>query len=157
ETTLYLHVFDWPRDGILLVPGLKNQIKKAFLLTGKTGHSLKTEQVSGGVRVSVPPAAPDSISSTLVLRIKGAPEVDQIAIVQDPDGSIQLTASEADLHGSQIKYESGDRRDNIGFWFDPAEWAEWNVQITKPGKFEISAEIAASEAASVQVAAGTQK
>ena len=29
---LYLHVFDWPKDGELVVPGLKNQVTKAYLL-----------------------------------------------------------------------------------------------------------------------------
>jgi alpha-L-fucosidase len=30
-TTLYLHVFDWPGNGQLLVPGLKNEVTSAFL------------------------------------------------------------------------------------------------------------------------------
>ena len=30
--TLYLHVFDWPADGKLVVPGLKNQVETAYLL-----------------------------------------------------------------------------------------------------------------------------
>ncbi len=29
---LYLHVFDWPKDGELLVPGLKNKVTQAYLL-----------------------------------------------------------------------------------------------------------------------------
>jgi alpha-L-fucosidase len=156
ETTLFLHVFDWPADGRLQVPGLKNPVIKAWLL-GEKKQSLKTEQVSNGVTISVPVTAPDPVSSTVVLSIKGAPEVEQLGICQDFDGTILLQASEARLHGEQIKYESGDGLDNIGFWFDPAEWADWEVQITKPGKFEVTAEIAATGAASVQVSVGEQR
>jgi alpha-L-fucosidase len=66
-TTLYLHVFDWPAGGELLVPGLKNKIKSAWLLAAINGDD--------GVAISVPPAAPDKISSTIVLRFKGAPDI----------------------------------------------------------------------------------
>jgi alpha-L-fucosidase len=32
---LYLHVFNWPVDGRLQVPGLKSKVKKAYLLVDK--------------------------------------------------------------------------------------------------------------------------
>ena len=78
ETTLYLHVFNWPADGKLLVPGLKNQVAQAHMLqtTWLGGHKhLKTTATAEGVVVTVPVEAPDKISSTVVLKIKGAPEV----------------------------------------------------------------------------------
>ena len=68
-----------------------------------------------------------------------------------------LPASEARLHGQQIKYESGAQRDNIGFWFDPAEWADWEFMVTKPGHFELSAEIAAPQKASLELDFADQK
>jgi alpha-L-fucosidase len=71
--TLYLHVFDWPADGKLVVPGLKNTVQEAHLLA--THSKLKTSASPEGVVVSVPNATPDKISSTIVLKIKGAPEV----------------------------------------------------------------------------------
>jgi hypothetical protein len=39
------------------------------------------------------------------------------------DGVIALPATEAALHGSGLRYESGSERDNIGFWLNPEEWA----------------------------------
>jgi hypothetical protein len=66
-------------------------------------------------------------------------------------------ASEASLHGEQIKYESGDQRDNIGFWFDPSDWAEWEFTVTKPGQFELSAEIAAPDKSSLEITLADQK
>ena len=68
-TTLYLHVFDWPADGKLLVPGLKNSVQSASLLAG--GPKLRAESSAGGVTVFVPIAAPDPISSTVVLKVTG--------------------------------------------------------------------------------------
>lgn len=73
--TLYLHVFDWPADGKLLLPGLKNQIESATLLA--TGEKLKTSFSADGVTVFVPATAPDKISSTIVLKVNGALQISQ--------------------------------------------------------------------------------
>lgn len=40
--------------------------------------------------VAVPAAAPDPISSTVVLRIEGAPRTDQAPMQQESDGSVRL-------------------------------------------------------------------
>jgi alpha-L-fucosidase len=74
DNTLYLHVFDWPKDGKIMVPGLKNKAVTATLLAD--GSKLKTSTGDGGVTVSVPVIAPDAISSTIVLKLKGAVEVE---------------------------------------------------------------------------------
>jgi alpha-L-fucosidase len=72
--TLYLHVFDWPADGKISVAGLKNKINSATLLA--TGAKLKTASNAAGVTVFVPGAAPDKISSTIVLKLNGEPKVE---------------------------------------------------------------------------------
>ncbi|MBS1724264.1 MAG: alpha-L-fucosidase [Armatimonadetes bacterium] len=69
--TLYLHVFDWPTDGRLVVPGLGNQVVGAKLLAGN--KPLQVASTDGGVVVQVPKAAPDAIASVVALQIKGAP------------------------------------------------------------------------------------
>src|SRR5581483_11804405 len=80
NTTLYLHVFGhyWPQSGQLFVPGLKNQIVKAYLLKPNWlgwHKSLKVTSDPQGEIIHVPQNAPDKISATVVLKIKGAPEV----------------------------------------------------------------------------------
>jgi len=68
-TTLYLHVFDWPADGELLVPGLQNPVKFGTLLAGE--KRLSAINTAGGVVVKLPTVAPDKVSSTVVLQIAG--------------------------------------------------------------------------------------
>ena len=75
-TTLYLHVFDWPEDGRLLVPGLKNRVKQAYLMDGWQG--VKTEQTESGVVVSLPAQAPDEIVSVVVLKVSGVLDVAKV-------------------------------------------------------------------------------
>jgi alpha-L-fucosidase len=79
KTILYLHVWNWPADGQLSVPGLKNQIAKAYLLKPNLlgeHRSLKYTTDTDGVVISLPQKAPDKISSTVVVEIQGAPEIE---------------------------------------------------------------------------------
>jgi alpha-L-fucosidase len=69
--TIYLHVFDWPKDGKLLVPALAGKITGATLLAG--AKKLAVSAAGAGTTVSLPPEAPDPISSTIALRVSDVP------------------------------------------------------------------------------------
>ncbi len=71
---LYLHVFDWPK-GELVVPGLRNEVKKAYLLADAAKAPLKTTSAASGVSIKVPARAPDAIASVVVLEIEGEARV----------------------------------------------------------------------------------
>ena len=73
STVLYLHVFNWPADGKLVVPGLKSQIQKAYTLKSKNKVDVQTSDK--GMVLALPTIAPDKISSTVVLKIKGPLQV----------------------------------------------------------------------------------
>jgi alpha-L-fucosidase len=63
---LYWHVFDWPADGQLTVPGLKAQPRKVWLLADRKKKALVTRMSEAGLNITVPGSAPDAISSTIV-------------------------------------------------------------------------------------------
>jgi alpha-L-fucosidase len=71
--TLYLHVFNWPANGKLIVPGLKSKVASASLLATK--QTLKTNSSETGLEITVPANAPDQISSTIVLHVKGSIQI----------------------------------------------------------------------------------
>jgi alpha-L-fucosidase len=68
-TTLYLHVFNWPADGKLVVPGLQTKKATATMLDG--GQKLKGRSSKDGYVIEVGPTAPDAIDSVIVLKVKG--------------------------------------------------------------------------------------
>jgi len=72
NTTLYFSVFDWPKDGKLSIPGLKNEIVSARLLAGNT--TLKTQAGSDGVLINVPEKALDPIATVIKVEVKGKVE-----------------------------------------------------------------------------------
>lgn len=150
QTILYLHVFDWPQDGSLLVPGLKNKALSAKLLA--TGETLAFKNTDEGVTITVPKTAPDEISSTVVLTIAGAPDVEQtVMIKQDKNGAVKFAAYDANIHGKNLKYESGHGHDNLGFWIDPSDYADWQFEITTPGKFNVTAQVASTGSANLEI------
>jgi len=68
---LYLHVFDWPANTKLQVPGLKNKVKKAYLLADKKrAKLLVTREDKDKIIVTVPAEAPDPVNTVVVLEIK---------------------------------------------------------------------------------------
>jgi hypothetical protein len=106
--------------------------------------------------VEVPATAPDAISSTVVLKINGAPDVAVLPIIQESDGSVLLLASEASLHG-RLQYEIGGGKDSIGYWTDPADTAAWSFKVDRPGRFTVVADIAAEASGKFEVIVGGQK
>jgi alpha-L-fucosidase len=154
NTTLYLHVWNWPTDGKLLVPGLNNAVKSAKLLA--TAAKLKTSSTPDGVVINVPATAPDTISSTIVLKLKGAPEIAAVTIKPAADGSITLDAMDADLQGA-LQYETKNGTGNIGYWTDPGDSASWTFKVKQAGKFVVTTEIAALGAANYEISAGDAK
>jgi alpha-L-fucosidase len=69
-TRLYLHVFDWPAARELVLPGLSNPTKRAFLLANP-GEPLAVRRAGTHVHVALPERAPDPIASVVVLELEG--------------------------------------------------------------------------------------
>ena len=67
--TLYLHVFDWPKDGALLVP-MTNKVTRAYLLADP-GKALVAKNVEQGVSIAVPAQALDAVASVVVVEVEG--------------------------------------------------------------------------------------
>lgn len=72
-TVLYLSVFNWPKDGILMVPGLKNKVLSASLLAKGKGK-LSTQRKGDGLLMTIPQEAPDAVASVIRLELEGTVE-----------------------------------------------------------------------------------
>ncbi len=74
-TRLYLHVFDWPEDGKLIVPGIFNETMEARLLSEVNVDLLKTYRREDAIIIEVSQTAPDAMNSVVVLDIVGKPDI----------------------------------------------------------------------------------
>ena len=111
---------------------------------------LKFTQTAEGLVVELP--AQKISDLTCALKITGSnltpvtpPPTGQV-ILPDAKGEFFLSATNAELHGSQIQLETRGGLPDIGYWENGDDWVSWTVQIPEAGTFSVSAEIATPNA-----------
>jgi len=67
RTRLYLHVFDWPKDGKLAVPLASASVRQAKLLAG--GKTLSVSAEGKGISIACGSDAPDTIATVISLDV----------------------------------------------------------------------------------------
>jgi len=72
---LYLHVFDWPDDGKLVVPGLLSEPKRIYSLADKEMRALRWSRNEDAVVVTLEKQFRNPINTVIVLEVNGTPEV----------------------------------------------------------------------------------
>jgi alpha-L-fucosidase len=112
RTTLYLHMFDWPKDGRLIVPGLLTRPAIATVLGDVRKRRLKVSQERTSLVVHLPKMPPSTMPRVLQLSFKGKPDVNhppriaaEAAIFVDTI-SVSITS---DRRNVQIRYSTNGR------------------------------------------------
>ena len=123
-------MFDWPKDGSLLAP-VNGQVTKACLLS-RPGEALKVESDANGIRVTMPKEKPDPIANVVALDIEGMTATSLLRPAAD--GSIRLTAADAEICGSHLMVE-GSGPVNLGYWIDADDYATWTFRVEKAGAY----------------------
>ncbi len=153
NTTLYLHVFDWPKDELLRVPGIKAKIKDIYLLKNpKQKFAWKFED--NDLLIHSPKVIFDPINTVIVVKINGEPEItsNKPSLV---DGKIVLPADFADIHnpgyGTQARLKSFDETYKITRWIDPRVRVEWMFETREPGIYQVEAMINSKQNCAVEL------
>lgn len=113
----------------------------AALTTGRVPHPQENRQM-----------LPAAVATTESRPLDAAPP--EMAARSAP---LRLSAAQALTHGEQIRYEIGPDRDNLGFWANPSDWAQWDFDLAQPGRFQVTAEIAAVASGRFQLTVGDQR
>ena len=158
---LYLHVFQWPKNGKLLVAGLRTDVKGAYLLIDPKSDALKVKRINAyDVEITVPSQAPDSADSVVVLDCAGPVKSEFAELLLPRDANTVLHVFNGNLLGRGIKYNDGKRnRDTVMDWTNPAGSVEWPVRLMETTRFRISinyATVAKSQPGAFRVVCGNQ-
>lgn len=135
---LFLHVFDWPEDGVIELKGLNNDIVKAYMLANKQ-QELKTRKIDDITEIVVQ-APSDDINSVVVLEITGEPDVDPIVISQQGSEPLVLDYIAASTTGRAVKRfnrKGEEGRFHISKMKGPEDFIEWHVDFDKAGIYEL--------------------
>ena len=138
--TLYLHVFEWPRDGKLVVGGLQSGVKRAYLLADARCASLPVTRTNPlDILISVPQAAPDKTDSVVVLESDGKVAAGGARLLNPGFPTDTLRAFDGDLRGGRLRFGAGKTRDAyVENWTKSGESVAWPVRLTQPATFEVA-------------------
>ena len=162
---LYVHVFDWPEDRRLVLPGLVTEVTKACLMEDpQVAVKFRRSPGSRDICLELPQQPSDPVASVIVLDLAGPAQVEPVRIVADAQGRIELPAHYAEIHakhGQRAKPLSRGGRTYIGNWSNPADVVVWHFELPAAGTYrvQIDAQPASKEAIGqrARLTAGNQK
>ena len=79
---------------------------------------------------------------------------------QAADGTITMLGQHADVHGAMLRFEPLPHKNTLGYWVNPSDWASWEFEVLKPGKFTMEITYGCgngSGGSEVEFAVGPQK
>lgn len=138
---VYLTIFDWPSDGKLYVPGVRNAIKSVRI---DGGRKLKFSKEGSWLCIDVPVRCPDEMAGVVELTPEGELDIDSTAAV-DPVLETIIPIESAKVEGAEVIRAGW--MENFGEWRTKANArmsegtvARWTVDIVKPGFYDLNLE-----------------
>ncbi|HVP12505.1 MAG TPA: alpha-L-fucosidase [Phycisphaerae bacterium] len=104
-TRLYLHVFEWPAAGRLVLPGIVNEARRAYLLSDARQAPLPVSRQEDALVVQLAGPAPDPVATVVALEIAGLPDV------VDPP----TISAASDIFIDMLDIAVSTNRDNVEF------------------------------------------
>lgn len=143
---LYLHVFDWPKNGVLHIPGLETLPVRSILVGGAVNHPIRTEAENGKMIVKGLPKNPVHESATVIaLDFSEKPEISPYRIHASTDGSFVLEPADAEIEKG-VKYHDHSiaRRSRLEHWLAGA-WVTYPLYVEKASAYRVEIEVAADK------------
>ena len=141
--TLYLHIFQWPHEGRLLVGGLKNPVKKAWLLSDPS-KELSWESKGKDMCLAVPRECPDSIDTVIAVVCDGEPMVDDRRLLNG-DMTETLRTFDAQLEGGLRYGSEAERFSYVQNWREFKDAVLWKARLAKETVYDVYVRYAAPE------------
>ncbi|OUU24470.1 MAG: hypothetical protein CBC13_03470 [Planctomycetia bacterium TMED53] len=141
--SVYLHIYDWPADDILEVPGLVTAITRATMLGDrKEGRSLEISAGEQGPRISLTDLHPNAHATVIRLDLASKPVVDT-AIAPDSSGAVRLLAGSGIITGPGLRIETypgddGSAVENLGYWNNTDAQVMWEARLEGGRSYSIS-------------------
>ena len=157
-TTLYLHVFNWPEDKLLRVPGISTTVSSVKLLEDPA-QEFSSNFEGDDLLIELPSEAPDPVNTVLVVETRGSLEV-KSNMPSLTEGQVVLAADFADIHnpgyGTHAILTGSGEESRITNWVDSRVRLEWMFH-TEPGTYAVKAQVRAEESSKLLVKIGEEE
>jgi alpha-L-fucosidase len=135
---LYLHVFDWPRDGKLYLGGLKSSVAKVYLLTDPKRTFAVTRLNDKDVVINLPLKAIDTINTVLGVDVDNGLQTDSLRYVSTNNPVTRLLAFDATQAGKGFGFGDGKTdRYYVEGWKSKEQKLSWKFRTAMPADFRI--------------------
>jgi alpha-L-fucosidase len=139
DQRLYLHVFDWPEDGRLPLPGLESEIVNLRMLDKHDRRPLSVRTTPTGQELILSGDAPNPHAAVIVLDFDETPTVIN-RLSAGADGSFKLGSGRARIDSTTASYNYG-RNTRMGDFIEdlrsPADRLAWDLWVDQPGTYEV--------------------
>ncbi|HXT11487.1 MAG TPA: alpha-L-fucosidase [Candidatus Angelobacter sp.] len=153
--TVYLHVFDWPTNGQLIVGGLKSELQPHYTATPQAEErdmdiivppSFPVKRLNPlDVGITVPSAPLDKVDSVIALRCKGEIVGDSTRLLQPSFPVETLRAFDGELHGG-LRFGPGKKTDDVVMnWTKTNQYINWPVRVNSYTVYEVTVNYDADE------------
>lgn len=155
DRTLYLHVFDWPKQGHLTVGGLKTPVKRASLLSNPSlALNAKTSGMLDVVITGLPSTAPDPDNSVIMLECESQPTGDQGRLLDSDQEDQRLHVFDGQICGG-LRYGNGKSNTaHVMDWNQLEGAVSWPIRCKKDAVYEVTAVYDAPAPAKAKVVDG---
>ncbi|MGD9555793.1 MAG: alpha-L-fucosidase [Mangrovibacterium sp.] len=136
---LFLHVFEWPKNGKLIVGGLKTLPKRAWPLAEPSAGNLSMKSLSTpDLQIGLPATPPDPANTVIVLEMSGGMQTDSVRLLSASSANT-LLAFDASLHGEGFHYGDGKAdRYYVDGWTKETQWMNWQFRMNEKTDAEIT-------------------
>lgn len=136
---LYLHVFEWPKDGALRVAGLRNIVHSAKLLADPS-RTISSVRDGDDVVLKLTGTGPDEVASVIELTLDGAPVAAPFANRPDSKGLITLGVESCEI---ETEFEQRAKKENalghvyLTRWTRDKDVPYWKLEAPKAGRYKV--------------------
>tara|TARA_B100000809_G_scaffold204793_1_gene206282 strand:+ start:19270 stop:21021 length:1752 start_codon:yes stop_codon:yes gene_type:complete len=141
--SIYLSVFDWPRDGKLYLPGLESEIETIKFLGNATSEKVRYSRKNGWLEITVPYKPLDNLVSVVEIQLKQP--ASQVVIKSSKGVFSNYETTLLTEFGTTKNAELSYLRwmEKFGEWkhtYQVSNWQKkgavtWEVNIQKPGYY----------------------
>lgn len=135
---MYLHVFNWPKDGNLVVGGLTSDIEKAWIFADRQKKTLAVKRIDNkDLSVKLPLTAPDTTNTVIALKIKKEHKAYPVRLLTAGSENTLLTF-DSERIGKGLGFGDGKfSRNYVTGWKNNDQFMQWNLRIAQPVEFDI--------------------
>lgn len=140
---LFVHIMGWPPDKKVVLPGLKNKVRRVFLLAN--GQRLGYSKKGNDLVIRLPEKPLDEVATVAVIEVEDRPQAEPYRIRPEADGQMELPVYLAEIKsqmGQRAYLDYFYRTTMLTNWQNVNDFPEWEFELSRGGEYEVLASYA---------------